>query len=107
MCWLAEFLHDSTSFIQSFNFLLVSGEVKSALVVCEAVLRSALMRQESRGAHYRLDFPKRDESKWKVNIHCTKKGEEMVMFKLPVSKIREPIKELLKAEMKVEHHLLE
>ena len=31
----------------------------------------------------------------------------MVMFKLPVSKIREPIEELLKAEMKVEHHLLE
>jgi succinate dehydrogenase/fumarate reductase flavoprotein subunit len=82
-------------------------EVKSALVVCEAVLRSALMRQESRGAHYRSDFPERDESKWKVNIHCTKKGEEMVMFKLPVSKIREPMEELLKAEMKVEHHLLE
>ena len=82
-------------------------EVKSALVVCEAVLRSALMRQESRGAHYRSDFPERDESKWKVNIHCTKKGEEMVMFKLPVSEIREPIEELLKAEMKVEHHLLE
>ena len=82
-------------------------EVKSALVVCEAVLRSALMRQESRGAHYRSDFPEREESKWKVNIHCTKKGEEMIMFKLPVSKIREPIEELLKAEMKVEHHLLE
>jgi succinate dehydrogenase / fumarate reductase, flavoprotein subunit len=82
-------------------------EVKSALVVCEAVLRSALMRQESRGAHYRSDFSERDESKWKVNIHCTKRREEMVMFKLPVSKIREPIEELLKAEMKVEHHLLE
>ena len=82
-------------------------EVKSALVVCEAILRSALMRQESRGAHYRSDFPERDDSKWKVNIHCTKSGEEMVMFKLPVSKLREPIEELLKTEMKVEHHLLE
>jgi succinate dehydrogenase / fumarate reductase, flavoprotein subunit len=82
-------------------------EVKSALVVCEAVLRSALMRQESRGAHYRSDFSERDDSKWKVNIHCTKRGEEMILFKLPVSKVREPIEELLKAEMKVEHHLLE
>jgi succinate dehydrogenase / fumarate reductase, flavoprotein subunit len=82
-------------------------EVKSALVVCEAILRSALMRQESRGAHYRSDFPERDDSKWKVNIHCTKRGEEMILFKLPVSKVREPIEELLKAEMKVEHHLLE
>jgi succinate dehydrogenase / fumarate reductase, flavoprotein subunit len=82
-------------------------EVKSALVVCEAVLRSALMRQETRGAHYRSDFPERDDSKWKVNIHCIKRGEEMVMFKLPVSKIKEPIEELLKAEIKAEHHLLE
>jgi succinate dehydrogenase / fumarate reductase flavoprotein subunit len=82
-------------------------EVKSALVVCEAVLRSALMRQESRGAHYRSDFPERDDSKWKVNIQCIKRGEEMVMFKLPVSKIKEPIEELLKAEIKAEHHLLE
>jgi succinate dehydrogenase/fumarate reductase flavoprotein subunit len=65
------------------------------------------MRQESRGAHFRSDFPKNDDIKWKVNIHCTKRGEEMIMFKLPVSKIRKPIKELLKAEMKVEHHLLE
>jgi succinate dehydrogenase / fumarate reductase, flavoprotein subunit len=90
-----------------YDNVVNTWEVKSALVVCKAVLRSALMRQESRGAHYRSDFPERDDSKWKVNIHCTKRGEEMVMFKLPVSKIREPIEELLKAEMKVEHHLLE
>jgi pimeloyl-ACP methyl ester carboxylesterase len=40
-------------------------EVKSALVVCEAILRSALMREESRGAHFRSDFPNRDDEKWK------------------------------------------
>jgi succinate dehydrogenase / fumarate reductase flavoprotein subunit len=90
-----------------YESVVNTWEVKSALVVCEAVLRSALMREESRGAHYRSDFPERDDNKWKVNIHCTKRGEEMILFKLPVSKIREPIEELLKAEMKVEHHLLE
>ena len=31
----------------------LTSEVKSSLVVCENVIRSALMRQESRGAHYR------------------------------------------------------
>ena len=31
-------------------------EIKSLLVVCEAILRSALMREESRGAHFRSDF---------------------------------------------------
>ena len=90
-----------------YESVVNTWEVKSALVVCKAVLRSALMRQESRGAHYRSDFPKRDDSKWKVNIHCIKRGEEMVMFKLPVSKVKEPIKELLRAEIKAEHHLLE
>jgi succinate dehydrogenase/fumarate reductase flavoprotein subunit len=99
--------HSGLKSYTDYENVVNTWEVKSALVVCEAVLRSALMRQESRGAHYRSDFPERDDSKWKVNIHCTKRGEEMVMFKLPVSKIKEPIEELLKAEMKAEHHLLE
>ena len=47
-------------------------EVKSSLVVCEAIIRCALMRQESRGAHYRSDFPNIDDEKWKVNIYCRK-----------------------------------
>jgi succinate dehydrogenase / fumarate reductase, flavoprotein subunit len=101
---LEKTFHSKHSVLKSYTDyenVVNTWEVKSALVVC------ALMRQESRGAHYRSDFRERDDSKWKVNIHCTKSGEEMVMFKLPVSKLREPIVELLKAEMKVEHHLLE
>ena len=34
------------------------------------------MRQESRGAHYRSDFPNLDDEKWKVNIYCTSLGEK-------------------------------
>ena len=48
-------------------------EIKSALVVCEAILRSALMREESRGAHFRSDFSERDDEKWKVNIFSSRK----------------------------------
>lgn len=92
---------------KNYENVVSTWEVKSALVVCEAVLRSASMRQESRGAHYRSDFPDRDGRKWKVNIYCRKSGREMVLFKRPVSKVREPIKDLLKVPMKVEHHLLE
>jgi len=32
-------------------------ELKSMLTVSEAVTRSALVREESRGAHSRIDFP--------------------------------------------------
>jgi succinate dehydrogenase / fumarate reductase, flavoprotein subunit len=92
---------------KNYENVVSTWEVKSALVVCEAVLRSASMRQESRGAHYRSDFPDRDDRKWKVNIYCRKRGREMVLFKRLVSKVKEPIKDLLKVETKIEHHLLE
>jgi succinate dehydrogenase / fumarate reductase flavoprotein subunit len=95
------------SSFKNYENVVSTWEVKSALTVCEAVLRSALMRQESRGAHYRSDFPDRDDRKWNVNIYCRKRGREMVLFKLPVSKVKEPIKDLLRVQTKVEHHLLE
>jgi succinate dehydrogenase / fumarate reductase, flavoprotein subunit len=107
---LEEIFYSKNSVLKSFKKyenVVSTWEVKSALVVCKAVLRSASMRQESRGAHYRSDFPDRDDRSWKVNIYCRKSGREMVLFKRPVSKVREPIKDLLKVQMKVEHHLLE
>jgi succinate dehydrogenase / fumarate reductase, flavoprotein subunit len=92
---------------KNYENVVSTWEVRSALIVCEAVLRSASMRQDSRGAHYRSDFPDRYGRKWKVNIYCRKSGREMVLFKRPVSKVREPIKDLLKVQTQVEHHLLE
>jgi succinate dehydrogenase / fumarate reductase, flavoprotein subunit len=107
---LEKIFYSKNRVLKSFkNYENVVGtwEVKSALVVCEAVLRSASMRQESRGAHYRSDFPNRDDRKWKVNIYCRKSGREMVLFKRPVSRVKEPLKDLPKVQKKVEHHLLE
>jgi succinate dehydrogenase/fumarate reductase flavoprotein subunit len=34
------------------------------LIVADEVVRSALARHESRGAHYRNDFPKRDDARF-------------------------------------------
>ncbi len=47
---LKEFKIDDENVVLTF-------EVKSSLVICEATIRSALMRKESRGAHYRSDYP--------------------------------------------------
>ena len=55
---------------------VLTWQVRSSLIACEAIIRSALMRQESRGAHYRLDFPKRDDERWKVNIFSNQKGND-------------------------------
>jgi succinate dehydrogenase/fumarate reductase flavoprotein subunit len=85
--------------------VVLTWEVKSSLVVCEAIIRSALMRQESRGAHYRSDFPNLDDEKWKVNIYCRKEGAaEMVLFKQNVKEIKGPLADLLQAHIKPEHH---
>jgi succinate dehydrogenase / fumarate reductase flavoprotein subunit len=79
-------------------------EVRSSLVVCEAIIRCAQMRQESRGAHYRSDFPNLDDEKWKVNIYCRKEGEDIVLFKADVKEIKGPLADLLNIHVKPEHH---
>jgi succinate dehydrogenase/fumarate reductase flavoprotein subunit len=84
--------------------VILTWEIKSSLVVCEAIIRSALMRQESRGAHYRSDFPNLDDEKWNVNIYCRKEGSEMVLFKQNVKEIKGPLADLIKAHVKPEHH---
>ncbi|MEO8046172.1 MAG: FAD-binding protein, partial [Nitrospirota bacterium] len=48
-----------------FNTDLVQAfELQSLLDVAETIVTGALARQESRGAHYRSDFPKRDDAQW-------------------------------------------
>ena len=84
--------------------VVLTLEVKSSLVVSEAIIRSALIRQESRGAHYRSDFPQLDDEKWKVNIYCRAEGKEMVLFKESVKEIKGPLLDLVKTYVKAEHH---
>ncbi|HZL23857.1 MAG TPA: FAD-binding protein, partial [Nitrososphaeraceae archaeon] len=84
--------------------IVLTWEVKSSLVICEAIIKCALMRQESRGAHYRSDFPNSDDNKWKVNIYCRTEGKEMILFKQNVKEIRGPLIDLLKNHTKSKHH---
>lgn len=84
--------------------VILALEVKSSLIVCEAIIRCALMRQESRGAHFRSDFPNLDDEKWKVNIYCRKEGRDMVLLKDNVKEIKGPLADLLNIHIKAEHH---
>jgi succinate dehydrogenase / fumarate reductase, flavoprotein subunit len=100
--------YSEDNILKEFNIddgnIVLTWEVKSSLIACEAIIRSALMRQESRGAHYRSDFPKLDDEKWKVNIYCSKEGKEMVLFKDNVKEIKGPLVDLLKVHVEPEHH---
>jgi succinate dehydrogenase / fumarate reductase, flavoprotein subunit len=90
--------------------IVITLQVKSSLVACEAIIRSALMRQESRGAHYRSDFPKLDDERFKVNIYCRKEGKristaaaEMVLFEQNVKEIKGPLSDFLNVHVKAAH----
>jgi succinate dehydrogenase / fumarate reductase flavoprotein subunit/fumarate reductase flavoprotein subunit len=50
-------------------------DVTNSITVARMVTHSALYRKESRGAHYRDDFPETDNNGWLVNIHIKKKGD--------------------------------
>jgi succinate dehydrogenase / fumarate reductase flavoprotein subunit len=62
----------------SFNEALVAFvELKHQLTLAEAVARAAIMREESRGSHYRTDYLKRDDANWLCHIvvSLNEKGE--------------------------------
>ncbi|MFH1383308.1 MAG: FAD-dependent oxidoreductase [Chloroflexota bacterium] len=47
------------------------------LTVAEMVCRAALMRTESRGAHYRVDYPNEDNEQWLKTIRIIRQDEQM------------------------------
>jgi L-aspartate oxidase len=47
---------------------LAAAESRSLLTVAHLMAVAALRREESRGGHYRSDFPARDDDQWQ--IHC-------------------------------------
>jgi len=50
---------------RSFNTGLIAAlQLDFTLDLAEVTVASALARTESRGAHYRLDYPKRDDENW-------------------------------------------
>ena len=50
-------------------------ELSNLLTIGSLIIGSALVRQESRGTHYRRDFPKRDDNAWRRRVICLSHGE--------------------------------
>jgi len=49
-------------------------ELRNLATVAELVIRSAQMRKESRGLHYTIDYPKRDDEYWLKDTVIKSKG---------------------------------
>ncbi len=64
--------------------LMEALEVGFLLDLAEVTALSALNRTESRGAHYREDYPERNDAEWLKHTLVYKKGEELVIAYKPV-----------------------
>ena len=53
-------------------------ELQNMLTVCHLIATAALTRTESRGAHYRTDFPNRDDEHWRLHLLWTRGSDEPV-----------------------------
>jgi succinate dehydrogenase / fumarate reductase flavoprotein subunit len=65
--------------------LLEAIELESLLGLAEAIIVSALNRQESRGAHYREDYPERDDQNWLKHTLIRKTDKAPEVFYKPVT----------------------
>lgn len=89
---LKECLQKISSLRQSLPLIMVEGprdlhraiELRNMLLVSEMICRAALLRAESRGSHFRSDYPQENNKDWLKNIIITRRGEDMALNTEPV-----------------------
>ncbi|MEM3640427.1 MAG: succinate dehydrogenase/fumarate reductase flavoprotein subunit, partial [Candidatus Bathyarchaeia archaeon] len=59
-------------------------ESENLFTVANLVVRAALTRTESRGAHYRIDYPNQDDKNWLKHVVLTKSRGEIKVTTCPV-----------------------
>ncbi|MGI9535079.1 MAG: succinate dehydrogenase flavoprotein subunit [Thermodesulfobacteriota bacterium] len=70
-------------------------DLHSMLIVSEALAKCALQRQESRGAHSRVDFEKSDDENWgKVNSCISLQDDSMNITTTPLPQMPDDLKGL-------------
>jgi len=92
-----------------YRDLATALDLKGSIVAAEATLRSALAREESRGAHQRRDFPESAKN-FNVNIQIQLRDDgSQVMRMEPVSAVPENLKKWLDEsdELSLDGRLLE
>lgn len=71
-------------FARDFHDLRLAHETQNMVLSAEMRLRSALFRNESRGNHYREDFPFRDDPEWLAWTKIRQEQGQMQLIKVPI-----------------------
>ena len=59
-------------------------DLRNLLLASELIARSALLREDSRGAHFRSDFEHTDNARWLQNIYLGRNGTGLKSWTVPV-----------------------
>ena len=73
-----------TASLTDYRQLSQTVKLANMLTVSEMVCRAALMRTESRGAHYRTDYPEEDSRQWLKAIEISCQGGDMTLCSNPI-----------------------
>lgn len=99
-------LADKGSFAnQTYVF---ANRFRSMIEVAKVIVKGALLRDESRGAHFKDEFPKRDDAKWlKTTIasYSKEKGEPEISYKAVDLRYLQPVERDYSQAKKVKPHL--
>lgn len=63
--------------IENAQDLAEAFEHHNLLDIAEAIIEAARMRTESRGSHYRSDYPQRDDAQWLTNIFVSRTNGQL------------------------------
>ena len=69
-------------------------------VISEAIVRGAIERRESRGAHWRTDFPNADSNFGKLNLIALKDGDAMRISTRPVPEMPDELADLFNGKVR-------
>ncbi len=71
-------------FARDDHELRLAHETKNMVASAEMKLRSSLFRTESRGTHYREDYPGRNDAEWLAWVRLREEDGRMMVFKEPI-----------------------
>ncbi|HEY5088172.1 MAG TPA: fumarate reductase/succinate dehydrogenase flavoprotein subunit [Gemmatimonadaceae bacterium] len=74
-------------------------DLANLLTISEAITRSAIERKESRGGHFRDDYPEKDPAYGHFNV-VVKRGEngQMQVTRVPLPEIRDDLKQIIEEQ---------
>ena len=73
-------------------------DVRFMLTLAEAIFRCAIEREESRGSHWRLDFPDLNTEWGRKNMIAVKEGSRMAVHTRPVAQMPPELTRLVQGQ---------